>query len=255
MAKVTNKERNQAKQERLYGARVATTREKLFYKPYDELAKSLTPKGSNFSQVDDFKKSVDKNIDKVFKPLIQKSLFDCWRLNIDQFTDYFIDVWKRNINVDKIQPIKSKMLDRFLKKYSAKKVTSISDTTRSIIKNRVDLYTSQGMSYNDMVKAIVKDTKGEIKKTRAGLIAREETSQSMSETNRVTAEESGLKFKKWIYRGGGKTKRPNHQTMDGVKIKIKDKFNVPGHGKVASAKLNNPKDINSNNAGQIINCY
>lgn len=255
MPKVTAKERKQAKNERLYGARVAKSRESLFYKPYNELAKAIENDLVKADDPESIIKSLDRNIKKVFKPLIQKSLFDCWRLNINQFVDYFVDVWKRNLNVDEIASVSSKLLDKFLKKYSAKKVTSISEKTRSVISNRVSEYTRQGLSHNDMVKSIVRDTKGEIRKVRASLIAREETSQCMASTNYDTAVKAKLGFKKWIYRGGGKTNRPNHQSIDGQKVKIGKKFNVPGHGKVPSTKMRFPKDPENGVAGQIIECH
>ena len=180
--KVTSKERRQAKQLIVYTLRTSTQRQRKLYNPFNKLADKIEERFLKANE-DDIKEFVAKEIDRTFKPLFQGAILSVWELNINQFTDYFVDKFKRNINVDTIQTIKSSLLKEFSNKYMAKKVTNISDTLEQILNNRIDKYAEAGLSARDIARNIVKDTKGDIKLSRAKLIAREETSQVISKVN------------------------------------------------------------------------
>ncbi len=247
--KVTKRERQYARKVAAKSIKVANKREKLLIVPFNLLSKALE---EEFTK--DNKGIISRLLNSVLKPSMQTQMFKTWKLNINEFIDYFQDVWGRNLNAEQIVSIKSKLLDKTLKKEVAKKVTRISETVEKLLNNRISDLASEGMSARDIQKEIVKITKGEIGTQRAKLIAREETSQAISKVNSTTAKTAGLTKKKWLHVGGGKSNRPNHLQMDGVLIGINKKFNVPGYKTTPSAKMDRPKD-NTAPAGQIINCY
>jgi hypothetical protein len=253
-SKVTQAELKQAKNLRVYSERTATMRVKYLRRPYTKLASAIKNK-YNKSDDKDLSKFIEEEIKNTFGPAMEQQLLFVWKLNIDQFVDYFVDKFKRNIVTDKIDVVKSKLLKEFSSKYMAKKITSISETTESILNTRIAKYTEEGLSFRDMVNKIVEDTGGEISRTRAKLIASEETSQAISVTNHKTAQEAKLKYKKWIHRGGAKVDRPNHLAMDGVIVGINQKFNVPGHESCPPTKMRFPKDPENGVACQIIRCF
>ena len=194
-------------------------------------------------------------MDKNLNPAMQQSLFTVWKMNLKEFINYFVGTFERTLNLEQMQDIESKLLEKFLKKYAAETVTRVSNTTKTILKNRIIAYDKKGLSHRDLVKKIVEDTKGKIGKVRAGVIARTETSKVINATNFDTALKAGLKRKKWVHAGGGKEDRKSHLAMHGVTIKIKDKFNVPAEGRTPAVKMRFPKDPECRVAGHIVHCY
>ena len=246
---VTKKERAYARKIATKTVKTAKKREKLLIVPFNLLSNALEKEFAKSN-----KGIIEKLLKTVLQPSMQLQMFKTWKLNIDEFVGYFKDVWGRNITDEQIITVKSKILDRTLKKEVAKKVTNISDIVEKILNSRISEMEIAGMSNRDIQKEIVRITKGEIGTKRAELIAREETSQAISKTNFEVAKTAGMKKKKWIHVGGGKSNRPNHLAMDGVLIPIKSKFNVTGYKTTPPAKMDRPKD-NTAPAGQVINCY
>lgn len=238
-----------AKEQRRYELRASKRHEKAIYKCYVDLSKDIENKLSK-SLFNDVKDVIEKN----FKPRLQLALEGVAKININQFIDYFIDKFKRTINLDELQVIKSKTLKRFLEKYTAKTVTNVTQTTINILNNKISKLTREGYSQADIIKEIVKSTKGEIGTNRARIIARVETSKAFSITNYDTAIKAGLKYKTWWYIGGGHENRKYHQAMNGKKIPINKRFDVQGEGKVPATKMRFPKDPECLVAGQVINC-
>lgn len=245
--KVTKKEKRLAKNMRNKEERTAIKRQKEIIKPFESLSKELDGKITE--------EEVEKTVKKFFTPQMEQKLLFIYKLNVDEFVDYFVEVFDRNISSSVINTIKSKLVEDYSKKYIANKVTSISDTTRDILNNRISKYLDEGYSHKDISKMIVSETKGEIGPTRAKLIAREETSQVMSTSNHKTAQEAKLKTKKWIHAGGGKTNRKSHEAINGTVIKINEKFKLGSEGKTPSTTMRFPKDAESHVAGHTINCY
>ena len=251
--KITKSQLSAIKKQRLFEQRISKSREKQFRKCYDVLAYEIESKYLK-TDLNDFKEGVNKIIEEKFKPQLKLALSYVAELNIKEFIDYFLKVFKRTINVEELQVIESKMLNKFLNKYVGETVKNVSETTREIINSRITKYTQQGLSFRDIVKNIVSDTKGDIGVARAKIIARTETSKAISITNYTTAEKAGLKNKTWIYTYGSVTKRKFHEVMNGTIIPINDKFKVGGEGKIPSVELRFPKDPECRVPGQIISC-
>lgn len=238
-----------AKDQRRYELRTAKRHEKVIYKCYVELSKDIEDKLAK-SLFDDVKEVIESK----FKPRLQLTLEGIAKFNINQFVDYFVEKFKRTINFDELQAIKSKTLSKFLTKYTAKTVMNVTDTTIKILNDRISKLTREGYSQADIVNEIVRATKGEIGVNRAKIIARVETSKAFQITNYDTAVKAGLKYKTWWYIGGGMENRKYHQAMNGKKIPINQKFDVQGEGKVPATKMRFPKDPECRVAGQVINC-
>lgn len=251
--KVTKKQLSMIKKQRLFEQRIAKTRIKQFIKCYDVLSQEIETTLLK-SDIESLRDKIDKIVDSKFTKQLKLSLNTVAELNINEFIEYFMRVFKRNINLDDLQAIKSKALKRFMNKYTAESITHITRTTKDILKTRITRYTEQGLSFRDIVKNIVADTKGSIGKARATVIARVETSKAMAITNYDSADKAGLKYKTWIYTFGSVTKRKYHEVMNGVTIPINKKFDVGGEGKVPPVKMRFPKDPECNVAGQIISC-
>lgn len=252
--KVTAKERVLAKNLRNYEARVSKRRERYFLEPYKALAKGIESRYKK-SGYDDIEKDLDEIIEEYFDPKLQQALFTVHTINIKEFVEYFVENFKRTLNLDQMQDIESKLLRDYLNKYTGETVTRVSRTTKKILKNRITEHKTAGMSFEDMVREIVSETKGEIGKKRAGIIARTETSKAINSTNFETASKSGLKKKKWLHAGGGITDRPSHIQVHGIEIEISEKFKVPGHGKTPAVEMRFPKDPEVRVAGHIVHCY
>lgn len=251
--KLNKSQLSSLRKQRLFEQRIAKSREKQFMKCYEVLAYEMESKYLK-TDLNDFKEGVNKLVEEKFKPQLKLALSYVAELNIKEFIVYFMKVFKRTINVEELQVIKSKILDKFLKKYVGETVKNVSQTTKDIINSRITKYTQQGLSFRDVVKNIVSDTKGEIGVTRAKIIARTETSKAISITNYTTAEKAGLKMKTWVYTYGSVTKRKFHEVMNSTIIPINDKFKVGGEGKVPSVELRFPKDPECRVPGQIISC-
>ena len=251
--KLTKNDIKREKELKRYSLRTAKNKEKIILQAYILLSKDIENeflKGS----IDDIQRKISDIIDNKFKGYIQTSLFKIAKLNIKQFTEYFIETFKRNINTTDLQEIKSKLLNRFLSKYSGYTVVDVAETTKRILNKRVTEYSSAGYSYKELVKKIIEDTKGEIGKRRAMIIARTETQKAIGETNYQTAVKAKLSNKTWLHLGGGKTDRNSHKALHGKTIPIKNKFEVGAEGKTPAVKMRFPKDPECRVAGQIINC-
>lgn len=253
MRKANKKQLSLIKKQRLFEQKVAKARIRRFKECYQVLSQEIEEtllKGSS----DDLTHKILKIVDNKFTRQLKLALNTVAELNINAFVDFFIKFFERSINLEDLQIIKSKMLHKFLMRYTAESVTSITHTTKEILRTRIAKYTEQGLSFRDIVKNIVADTNGEIGKNRATIIARVETSKAFSITNYETAVQSGLKYKTWWYIGGGHENRKYHQAMNGKRIPIKSKFDVQGEGKVPPVKMRFPKDPECRVAGQVINC-
>ena len=216
-----------ANRQRRYELRVAKKHEKTIKRVYVQLAYDIE---SHFSK--GIKDDITKIVSTKFKNNMQLALFKIAKLNIDEFINFFLKTFKRTINLNELQEIKSKLLDKFLNKYTAKTVKNVTKTTIKILNDRISKLVSEGYSQKDIVKEIVRVTKGEIGERRAKIIARVESSKAFQMTNYETAIKAGLKYKTWWYIGGGKENRKYHQEINGKKIPIKDKFDVSGENGV-----------------------
>lgn len=233
---------------------ISKNRVKSIYKVYEQLAKDIEST-FNKSITSEFKDKVNEIVETKFKNNLQSVLININKINIDEFVDYFIKFFNRTINLDEIRSIKSKTLDKVLKKYVGKTVENITNTTKDILNKKITEYTQKGLTFNDMVKRIVSDTKGEIGLNRAKIISRTETAKAVGETNYITAKKAKLTKKTWIHSGGGKYDRKSHLELHGITIGINEYFDVGAEGKTPSVKMRFPKDPLCNSVGHIIHCY
>lgn len=255
--KVPNNIVNLCRNQKKYEIRVAITREKLILNTFIFLADEIEKEFFKSDEIKNFKIKISEIIDGKFKAKMQQTLFKVATLNVNQFIDYFqLKIFNRNLNLEQIQGIKSKLLNKFLDKYVAESVTNINFTIKKILNSKISQYTQDGLNFNDMVKQIVSDTKGVIGKKRAKIIARTETAKAIGETNYQTARKAGLKNKTWIHAGGGRTNRKSHIAMHGVTIKITKSFTVPAENQYTpTTKMRFPRDPLCRVAGHIVNCY
>lgn len=251
--KLTKSQLSMLKKQRLFEQRIAKSREKKILECYIYLSSEIEREFIK-SDIKDLKDFIDKTIDTGFKTQLKLKLNAIAKMNIDDFVKYFIEVFKRNINIDEVQIIKSKLLNKFLDKYVGETVKNVSNTTKDILKNRISKYTQEGLNFRDLTKRLVEDTRGEIGIKRARIIARTETSKAITASNHITAVKAGFKKKTWVYTHGSVTKREYHLVMNGVTIDIDKKFDVGGEGKVPPVKMRFPKDPECRVPGQVISC-
>lgn len=95
---------------------ISKNRVKSIYKVYEQLAKDIEST-FNKSITSEFKDKVNEIVETKFKNNLQNVLININKINIDEFVDYFIKFFNRTINLDEIRSIKSKTLDKVLKKY------------------------------------------------------------------------------------------------------------------------------------------
>ena len=99
---------------------ISKNRVKSIYKVYEQLAKDIEST-FNKSITSEFKDKVNEIVETKFKNNLQSVLININKINIDEFVDYFIKFFNRTINLDEIRSIKSKTLDKVLKKYETSK--------------------------------------------------------------------------------------------------------------------------------------
>lgn len=209
---------------------------------------------------DRFEKDIIKANSKMFKdgPLkidyinferdIKKTMLSMFKDNVSKTTTFSTKLFDWTIEDSKLNIVRNKAIEEYNKILTAKKVKNISDTTRNQIQTAIDTANREGLNDRDIAKRIIEKI-GNMKKGRALTIARTETSNAIERTNRLTAEEAGVKTKEWLHVGAGKTPRHNHVKLDGKKKKINEKFDL-GNGILADT----PHD-NDLPASEIINCH
>jgi hypothetical protein len=139
------------------------------------------------------------------------------------------------------------MLHKWINKFTAKKVSAITKTTRKLIQGAIDAGEVAEESIRQIGSRIVKDTGGEIAWSRARTIAVTETHSAAMAANDMAAEATGVEFKRRWLSARNASVRPSHADADG-QIRAKDEpFDVGG------AKLQRPGDPGGP-ADETINC-
>lgn len=149
----------------------------------------------------------------------------------------------RKVDKQLIPAVRNKSLEKLSEKITAKKVTNITETTKSKISKII----TQGQAEGKNIKAIAKEVQKSINrmsKHRAMVIARTETAGTSSMTYHTGLVEAGFD-KTWWHVGGGKQDRESHLACDGETIKADEIF---------SCGLKFPHDPEAG-AEDIINCH
>jgi len=105
-------------------------------------------------------------------------------------------------------------------------VTNITETTRTFIREQVELGIQQQLSLDEIINNMLSS---EINKTRAALIARTETMKAANAAEQVGTDKTNLQTRKeWISVQDHRT-RHDHITVDGSIVPDGSPFNVGGY--------------------------
>lgn len=173
-------------------------------------------------------------------------LTNIFKYNVSRTIQKYSDVFKWNVSAKITKSVKDKMLRAWNKKYSARKIKQISDTTKERLNKVITNSQEKGLSYNDTVKAILSNV-DDMRVGRARTIARTETSSAINNTSNKTAEEVGMDEKGWIHIGGKYASRSNHSKLNGKWIKLNELFDLGDY------KAKFPHDP-SLPASEVVNC-
>lgn len=199
------------------------------------------------SILDDIDKSVEFNFNfKNFIKRITGTLISNFKLNVEDRAEFDMKLWGKTKDFFSI-PIILKKIENSYKQKIGKKIKRIAERFRFSIENVVSEGKEKGLSYEKVATNIRKEV-NHISLARSRVIALTETKSISSNIDYELATKIKMKTKTWIHGGGGKTDRPTHVNLDGVTIKINEKFNVGG-----SLALH-PHD-SSLSAKDVINCH
>lgn len=161
----------------------------------------------------------------VLKSRLETVLTTNSKRSIDNFTKFLNKLFNYNLNETKIEKVKNKTVDLYAKDL-AQKVTNVTETTKQQIATLID--NNKGLNTNELAK-LINEKFQEMSLGRAKTIARTETSNLFNNSNAITANEVGMKYKVWIHGVNSPNERPHHKALNGTKIKFEDKFSLNGH--------------------------
>lgn len=143
------------------------------------------------------------------------------------------------------------MIDLYYLLYGADKVTSITNTTRNIIRGAIFAGEAEALGVSAIAKLIREKTGGSIGRARAATIARTETHAAASYATHETTQELPMTFRKeWSSVGDART-RSHHAAMNGVQVGADEDFIVRVNGtEYRMAHTHDPRGGAINN----INC-
>lgn len=122
------------------------------------------------------------------------------------------------------------MIDMYYLLYGADRVTSISNTTRNIIRGAIFAGEAEALGVDAIAKLIVEKTSGSIGRSRAATIARTETHGAASYATHRTTTDLPMSFsKEWSAVGDART-RSHHAAMNGVQVGDGEDFIVRVNG-------------------------
>jgi uncharacterized protein with gpF-like domain len=161
-------------------------------------------------------------------------------------TNYPVSGISRGVETKAFDDLDSAIRD-FMTAHTAQAVVGISETTRKVIANVIRRGEDEGLSGEEIAKAIVEATSGEIGLARARRIARTETHAAAMYGQQAAAEASPLAFQKvWLATEDART-RPDHAEANGQVRALADPFTVGGTEMAYPGDFDAPPE-------QIINC-
>lgn len=159
---------------------------------------------------------------------LRRSLLNMLTKNSNRTVQWCKTLFGWKLEGSAINNITSKVINNYNKNIAASKIKGIEDTTREIINNIITKGQASGKNTRDIANDIASSVR-DMSVSRARIIATTETANAVNETTHETALEAGMSNKTWLHIGGGFEDRPTHVALDGVTIKIKEKFNVGGN--------------------------
>lgn len=155
---------------------------------------------------------------------------------------------------------------RFTESYVGNRITKIQERSREVVVKAIREaqldFLKEGSTLPDLTTAIqekVSDVYEDFSKTRARTIARTETSVASNEGSRAAAKSLNIPNlqKEWLSgdddrtRGSDIDDPTNHKVMNGVKVGVNDKFDVPSTD--GGDEMDGPCDPSAP-ANQVVNC-
>ena len=138
-------------------------------------------------------------------------------------------------------------LNRFIRSYTASKVTQISATTEAQLRAIIMRGEESGLGVEEIARSIRQDYAPQFGQYRAHMIARTETHAAWGEGSQAAGEASGLDMRKeWVASVDGR-ERDEHSNADTQEVGLKEAFIVMGQ------ELKYPGDPNGS-AENVINC-
>lgn len=138
-------------------------------------------------------------------------------------------------------------VEAFVKRWTARKATQISNTSRTKIQRIITRSTVEGLDERQTGKLIMQRIGGSMGAARARTIARTESHSASQDAAHEIVEASGLEVtKEWVAVEDDRT-REDHQDVNGEEIEMHERFQV------GEDQLAYPGDP-TGSAGQIINC-
>ncbi len=182
-----------------------------------------------------FTRAIKRNLFKIYSNSSKKTVQWCKTLF----------GWKLEGSV--IERVSNNVLNEYNEKYSAEKVTYVTDSTKKAIRDIVKKGQAAGKNYKDIAKDIQKGV-WHMSEGRAKRIALTETGNAVNITTHATAIEAGMSKKTWLHVGGGFEDRESHLALDGKTIKVDEYFVINGN------RALHPHD-QSLPVGEIVNCH
>lgn len=156
--------------------------------------------------------------------------------------DQWVEECKEKVNAQYAALVKE-----FTKKWTAKRVTSISTTTRNKLSRIIDKGTREGLGERELGGLIEERIGGDFGARRARTIARTETHAASQDAQFEVAQDSGLSFvKEWVAVTDDRT-REDHAEANGQQVAMHETF------KVGDDELLYPGDP-SGSPEEVINC-
>lgn len=224
---------------RLLTAREENENERIIAAVFNEFANNID---------NSLNKGLDFDIDyDFFSKKLKTALTNCFNKSSKRAAEWCKTLFGWKLENSDIEAIHNTSLNEYNKRYSAKKVKGITESTKDAINRIIEREQAKGLNYKKISDIIVNEVKG-MSKGRATTISRTETSNSINSTTNTAAVEAGMTFKTWLHVGGGKEDRESHLALDGKTIKLREYFNVGGSLALYPHDPNLPP-------GQLINCH
>lgn len=225
-----------------YEKRLSNRNYKEFDKCFELFYNKIQADNSNFANFSNIKIDYDE-----FARLIKEYLVKVFTYNVNSVISTYSKLFKWSLTKGKVAGIKDRMLNEYNKKYAAKKVTQMTETTKNVLNGVLTDSQSKGLGIKDTLKNIL-DKVEDMRLSRAKTIARTETSGAINNTSLRTAKEAKMKKKGYVHIGGQYTSRDNHKALNGKWIGIEELWDF---GKGIKAPCPHHPSLP---ASEIINC-
>lgn len=226
---------------KIFEKKLSSRNTKQIEKMFKEFKKIVEQDNSDFIEIKGVKIDMEK-----FKQLAKKYLYEMFIFNVKSTIKTYSQLFGWEIERTKVKGIKDRMLKEYLKKYSAKKVKQISDTTYKQLNSVITELTTEGLSFPSIVKRVTSKV-DEMSLGRAKTIARTETASAINNTSFRTAKVAKMKQKGWIHIGGRYTSRENHRRLNGMWINMDELWDL------GTARCSGPHDPGLP-ASEVCNC-